>query len=143
MIYYWLKVVRYRFFTAFPSQKFRFVIVGIFNTIFGLSLFPILFFFSSELSSNYLMLMAASHVVCVIISFLTQKFFVFGAKGHARFEIITFLCFHVSQLFAGMVLVEYIFKSHGISPGVVQPTYTLIVVVFSYFWYSKVSFRRR
>jgi putative flippase GtrA len=136
-------VVRYRFFTAFPSEKLRFIIVGIFNTIFGLSLFPVLFFFFPEFSSNYLMLMIASHVVCVIVSFLTQKFFAFGAKGQARFEIITFLFFHVSHLFAGMVFVEYVFNAYGISPGVVQPTYTLIMVIFSYFWYSKVSFRRR
>ena len=142
MFYIWLRKIRYRFFTTCKSKEIRFLLVGLLNTILGLSLFPALFFYFPVFSSNYLVLMAVSHAVCVSFSFFTQKFLVFESTGRTSFEIITFIFFHVVHLAAGMTLVEYTFKSYNISPGLVQPTYTLIVVVSSYFWYSKISFRK-
>lgn len=72
-----------------PRSISMFLMVGVFNTLVGVLLFPLLYWmFSDQLSFD--LLLAISYVLCTLSSFLLHKYVTFKSKGSAVTEGIKF-----------------------------------------------------
>lgn len=66
------------------SEKKRFVIIGIYNTAFSITLYAILFFLFNNYTS-YLTLLVITHFISVANSFYFMKHFVYQSKNENIF----------------------------------------------------------
>lgn len=123
-------------------QGLRFLIVGGVNTAMGLALFPTLFMCLPSLQGHYLLLMSASQVLCLGFAYLTNKYLVFRTSSRYLAETTSFLAFHGLHYIVNMVVVAYVVETYAFSPVFVQPAYSLLVILSSYFWYSSMTFKK-
>ena len=130
---------------TFLNKKYKkernFLIVGLINTVFGLLIFPILFYFFNPLVPHYLYILSLSTATSILFSFLSLKYFVFKTKGSIMNEFGKFLIFHVLiftlNLIALPLLVNYL-----INDPIISQTIFLIFVIFSsYCWNNWVTFK--
>lgn len=123
------------------DQRFRFLVVGAYNTAFGYLVFPLLYLLLSK-RMHYALILVIAHQIAVTQAFVLHRRFAFRAEGAAWLP--QFLRFNVGYLGAlgvglgGMYL--FVSRLH-VSPLVAQPALTTLTIVLSYLWHSRVSFR--
>jgi putative flippase GtrA len=120
-------------------EKVRFIIIGGFNTIFGFSLFAILYFLLGT-KIHYLIILVFNHLIAVSISYLMLKFFVFCTKGNYLREFInchiTYLLIITLNMFFLYAMVD-VFKQNILFS---QLFITFFLVIFSYYGNKYFSF---
>lgn len=113
-------------------EKLRFLLVGGWNTLFGLALFALIFKFSG----NYKLSIVVAHFTSVLQSFLTFRFFVFRAnlnkeanflQEYLKMNLVYLIYFGLN--YALLVLFVETFK---IEPIIAQVLITCILVVYAY-----------
>jgi putative flippase GtrA len=135
-------------------QSVRFVVVGGFNTVFGVIdsfvlLKVLLWVRPDEPKTMGTIAMAASSVVNIAFSFLTYKWFVFRTKGNYLKEYLRSLTIYLPSLALNTFLVaplaellkHWTGRAHGsvyIAMGIILSA----TIVFSFFGHKKVTFRQ-
>lgn len=126
------------------SQKnmkvIRFILVGTFNTLLGFFLFPLMYFYFSSYQKNYVQMLVASQIICMMFSFFLNKVYVFKSNNNASIELIKFSFFHGFYFFMSVIINPMIVNGYGIHPVVIQTFFNILIVVTSYFWYDKINF---
>lgn len=125
------------------ETKIRFLFVGGFNTLFGLSAYPLLYWTLTPLGLHYMEVLLVSQAICVPVSFLTNKVWVFRTKGNYLREFVKFASFHMSNLLANLLILPLLVNLLGLNPVIAQTLFVIVVVISAYFWYSRVTFRNR
>lgn len=123
------------------SRKLRFILIGGLNTLLGLSTFPLIYVLTRSIDLSYLWVLVISQSVCVNFSFLTNKYYVFKSKGKKLAEYRRFVIFHMSTFLINLGGLPIFVEFFHLNPMVVQLIFTLMVVVGSYIWYSKFTFK--
>lgn len=123
------------------AKALRFLIVGGLNTVVGLVFFPTLFLLLPSLQKNYLLLITISQVFCIGFSYLTNKYLVFQTKARYVPELTNFILFHGIHYGLNVMTISYIVEEYNISPLYLQPIYTILVIISSYFWHSLITFK--
>ena len=85
------------------NEKLRYLLIGIYNTVFGFSIFFILFFFFYP-KYNYIVLLTICHFICITNNFYFYKIYVFKFKknlvaGYLKFTLVYILFFFLNLLF--------------------------------------------
>lgn len=119
--------------------KVRFLVAGILNTIFGLSTYPLFYYFLNT-KLHYLVILFLVQTLNLLFSFITNKFYVFRTSGNYKQEIPKFLMFHYSYILINILALPFLVEFLSIGPVVAQTSFALVVIVLSYFWQSKVTF---
>lgn len=122
------------------KKKLRFLVCGVFNTAFGLCIFPLLYFTLRRFGIHYEIVLAISQLAAILFSFATNKFFVFRTKGNLLSEFFRFSAFHFVISFLNIAALPVLVESIGMHPVSAQFIFATIVIVCSYFWHSRVSF---
>lgn len=122
------------------QTKIRFLLVGGLNTVIGLVTFPALYFLLTKHGIKYLEILVISQVFCVTLAFFTNKHIVFRTKGNNIKEYLKFLSFHFSYFLLNLAALPLLVEVIGIHPVIAQSTFAILVIISSYFWYSKVTF---
>ena len=122
------------------QTKARFFVVGIFNTAWSLSIYPVLYFLAAPLKLHYLSILLFSYIVNMTVAFITNKYLVFKTSGnhlqeYGKFAVLQVLCF-VVNLAALPALVELA----GMKPVLAQTLFAILVIISSYFWHSRITF---
>lgn len=122
------------------KKKIRFIVIGAFNTLWGLSAYPIMYFFLTPLKLHYLVILLINYIINMNVAFLTNKYFVFKTTGnhlqeYGRFAFLQVVCF-IINLAALPALVEFA----GIKPIYAQSLFVFFVIVSSYLWHNKITF---
>jgi putative flippase GtrA len=123
------------------DQQFRFLIVGGVNTVFGLSIYPLLYIATRKLGVSYLWLLVPSQILAISFSYATFKYFVYKTKGNHVREYGKFSFFHVVMFMLNLVVLPFFVEVCGINPMVSQVLFGLFVASISYFWYKKIAFK--
>lgn len=123
--------------------KVRFLFTGALNTIVGLAVYPAIFFLFKSFQLHYLTILTISQVVCVTFAFLTTKFMVFRTSGNYLREFSKFGTFHLSIYLINLVVLPVLVECTGMSPVWAQLSFTIVVIVSSYFWHSRITFSNR
>ena len=120
-------------------EKLRFILIGGFNTVFGFSLFTLLYFLLGT-KIHYLIILIFNHLIAVSISYLMLKFFVFCTKGNYLREFInchiTYLLIITLNMFFLYAMVD-VFKQNILFS---QLFITFFLVIFSYYGNKYFSF---
>lgn len=125
------------------QTKARFLVVGGFNTMLGLSLFPLLYWILIPRGLHYLEIWFFSQTICIFTAFLTNKFWVFRTSGNYKQEFFKFASFHFTILLVNFMVLPLMVNLFEINPVIVQTLFALCVIVSSYFWYSQITFKKK
>ncbi len=125
--------------TTQHAEKIRFLVVGVWNTIFSVLLYNLLLLvFGHE---DYLLLFWASWVVAVVQSTATMKYFAFRSGGHFwRQAGRAYLIYLPAQALSTVLLWVGVTVLH-LSPPVAQLITIFFTTIFSYLGHKYFTFR--
>jgi putative flippase GtrA len=131
------------------QTKWRFLLVGIWNTIFGYSAFVGLdILFTFLFPKRYLAYMSAavlSNILAIINAYIFHKYITFKSRVRGKGIIAEFARFFSTYLFTmimGLILLPFFVEVVGIDPKISGALLIPIGVVISYFGHSRFSFRK-
>ncbi len=131
-------MIRY---TRQHETKIRFLLAGGVNTVQGLANYPILYLLLSPLHVHYLVILVISQSLSITFSFITNKFFVFRTTGKHLQECGKFISFHVIHLVTNLTVLPLLVELANMNPAWAQVCYSVVVIITSYFWHSRITFR--
>ncbi len=130
--------------------KIRFVIVGIWNTIFGYVLFFVLdTLFTHVFEKRYVAYMSAAvlgNFLAIINAYIFHKYLTFISKISGIRILAEFARFFTSYLFSfilGLILLPVIVEMFHIDPKIAAALILVVTVIVSYLSHSRFSFRQR
>ncbi|NQW58327.1 MAG: GtrA family protein [Polynucleobacter sp.] len=135
----------YKKLTQSQREKVRFLVVGGFNTIFGLGLYPFLYFILGAANGpiGYLHLLLISQLICVSISYFGNKIFVFRSKNSSISEYGRFWLYHLLVIGVNLLLLPLIMNGLSVNPMIAQTLFSVLVIITSYVWHSKITFIKK
>lgn len=122
------------------QTKVRFLFAGLLNTAFGLGTYFALYCLLVPLKFHYLAILVVSHAVCMTFAFLTNKFLVFRTSGNYLREYMKFCTFQIPYFLMNLVALPILVELVGMDPVMAQIMFTILAIVSSYFWHSRVTF---
>jgi len=122
-------------------RSLRFLIAGGINTVFGLAFYPLLLWSVPYLRTHYLVGLAISQTICLIFAYSTYKLGVFRTRGNIAREFGTFSSFYLFNYAANWAALPFMVEVGRIPPMIAQIGFTAVLIVGSYFWHSRVTFR--
>lgn len=123
------------------GRPLRFLIAGGINTALGLSFYPFLLWAVPFFRIHYLAALAISQTVCLCFAYATYKFGVFRTEGNVAREFGFFSGFYLFNYAANWALLPLLVEVGGVHPSIAQIGFNLAVIIGSYFWHSRVTFR--
>jgi putative flippase GtrA len=123
------------------SQKFRFLLVGVANTVFGYLLFAGLLLAVGE--KSYVLTGVISHLVATTLSFGLNRTYVFGSEGRILFDYLRFQMIYTLILAINLALLIAFVEFLGWPVLVAQAVCLCFVAVASYLGHKYFSFRRK
>lgn len=123
------------------ETKLRFLLAGGLNTGFGLGIYPALYAVLAPLALHYTVILVIAQVISITFAYLTNKFFAFRTSGNYLREYGRFILFHLAHLGLNLMVLPFLVEIMQLSPPVAQTGYACIVIITSYFWYSRFTFR--
>lgn len=123
------------------SREFKFLLVGGFNTLFGLALFLA---FHAMLGDRlpYLAILVLTYAFGVVVAFTTQRVFVFQVKGQIGRDLPRFVLVQVSALAANAALLTLLVEASDVPVALAQVISLIVIVIGTYFGHLLFSFRR-
>ena len=128
--------------------KVKFVLVGIWNTIFGYSVFCLLdTLFSNIFATRYIAYMSAmvlGQVIAIINAYIFHKYVTFKSRVRGREMIIEFLRFSMTYavIFClNLILLPIFVEIFHITPKISVAILILICTAISYLGHSRFSFK--
>lgn len=125
------------------GRPLRFLAAGAANTVFGLALYPLLLWSTPVLQTHYLAALAIAQAISLCFAFATYKLGVFRTRGNIAREFGAFSSFYLFNYAANWAALPLLVELAGIAPLIAQLGFTVVLMVGSYFWHSRVSFARR
>jgi putative flippase GtrA len=134
---------------AFDETRFRFLLIGVWNTLFGYGIFWLLYAVTSRLfSARYLAYTTAQVVgwiIAVANAYFLHKHVTFRSRARGRaavFEFLRFMQTYLAMFVLGLGLLPFLVEIAGLEPRVAALIATAIGVVVSYLGHRFVTFRR-
>jgi putative flippase GtrA len=131
------------------QKKVRFVLVGVWNTIFGYLVFVGLdILFASLFSKRYVAYMSAavlSNILAIINAYIFHKYITFQSHARGKDIITEFARFFSTYLFSmilGLILLPVLVEVIGIGPRISGALLIPVTVIISYIGHSRFSFKR-
>lgn len=125
------------------NRPLRFLIAGGLNTAFGLAFYPLLLWSVPYFRTHYMIALGIAQAVCLCFAFTTYKLGVFRTRGNILREFAAFSGFYLFNYAANWAALPLLVEVGGMSPIVAQLGFTLVLVVGSWFWHNRVTFRER
>lgn len=122
--------------------KTKFLVAGGINTLFGLGLFPLVYILFKSYNFHYLIILCISQSICIIFSYMTNKFFVFQTKGNYLNEFFKFSSFYVIYFLLNLFTLPIMVELLKMGPILSQALFSILIIVSSFFWHSKLSFSK-
>jgi putative flippase GtrA len=124
------------------ETKVRFLLVGGLNTLFGLAIYPVLYYLMASLNLHYLSILIVSQIISITFAFFTTKHLVFRTTGRYLSEYGKFVTFHLSYLLVNLAALPALVELVGMHPVWAQTLFAFLVIITSYFWHSRITFYR-
>ncbi|MDR3159921.1 MAG: GtrA family protein [Zoogloeaceae bacterium] len=123
------------------NQKARFLLTGVWNTLFGYASFIVLYNFFGN-TDNYLAIAVISHFVAVAQAFFCHKYIVFRSTGKIAREFLRFNLSYSVALVSGLGIVFFFVDKLGFHPVIGQGFAILSVTILTYFAHKNFSFKQ-
>jgi len=126
---------------ALEGRHLRFILAGVPNTILGVGLYPVLLWSFDFFREHYMVALGINQIVCLIFAFGVHKFGVFQTQGNVLVEFPKFASFYLLNYLVNWAVLPLLVQVGKFDPAIVQLAFTLVVLIGSYFWHSRISFR--
>lgn len=123
------------------GRPLRFAIAGAANTVFGLGVYPLLLWSDPWLHDHYLVTLGIAQALSLCFAFATHKLGVFRTRGNVMREFGAFSSFYLFNYAANWLALPLLVELGGMSPILAQLGFTAALIVASWFWHSRVTFR--
>ncbi|MDR0932600.1 MAG: GtrA family protein [Victivallales bacterium] len=123
-------------------QFARYLLVGGWNTLFGVGLFT-LAYESWGTPRNYLLIAVPSNIIAVTNAFLCYKWFVFRTHGNYWKEYIKCWTIYGSSTLLGIALLAILVELFKINPVWANILLTAVGIIWSYLGHRFFSFRNK
>lgn len=130
-------------FAGKQERPLRFLVAGGINTVLGLSFYPALLWAVPLMRAHYMVALGIAQVVCLCFAFTLHKFAVFRTRGHVWREFAHFASFYLFNYAVNWAALPLLVEGAAIPPAIAQTGFTLALIIGSYFWHSRVTFRPR
>ena len=122
------------------NEKLRYLLVGGYNTVFAFLFFCFLEFLFGQIL-HYLAILLLCHVVTVLNSFLTFRFFVFRSRKNIFHEYIKINIVYAGYYFANATLLYFLIDWLKVNILLSQFICISILTVITYFAHKYFSFK--
>jgi len=109
----------------------RYLLVGIWNSVFGVGIFLILSLSLPELSDSLILLI--SYLVSIVQAHFMQRKFVWSSTEKYFQELVRFSGAYISQFAANLVLLQIFVRFIGLNRSASQVIIVLILTVVMFF----------
>jgi len=123
------------------ARPFRYLVAAGFNTAFGLAIYPALLWAFPWLRVHYLIGLLIAQAASLCFAFASYKLGVFQTRGRYAREVTAFLSFYGVNYAANWIALPMLVEFAHIPPIIAQLMFSALVMITSYFWHSKVTFR--
>ena len=123
------------------GRPLRFVIVGGINTVFGLAIYPVLLWSSDTLYRKYMLGLVIAQALSLCFAFTVYKLTVFRTRNGAVGEFSRFLPFYLANYAVNWFALPALVKGAGVDPIIAQTGFSIVLMIGSYFWHSRITFR--
>lgn len=120
--------------------ELRFLMVGVWNTVFGYGCFSVLFLLVGE-RIHYLVLLSIAHFISVANAYYWHRRITFRSQSAWRGEFLRFNLSYLGVLAFGLVALPVLVKGMGLHPLVAGALVTLLAVLLSFVFHRGFSFR--
>ena len=133
-----------------PGLFLRYMLVGIWNTIFGYSVYAVMTYFltKTHLPAAYLFTVAPSCLINITTAFFLYKWFVFRTKGNYWREYRRTMAVYWSLFIPAMLILpvlvnflRWVFHMETAAPYVANGLLTVFGIIYNFVGYKKYSFR--
>ena len=124
------------------SKKFRFLVIGAYNTLFGYFAFAVLYLLFKE-QLHYQVVVILAHLLAVANAFLGHKHWVFRSKEPWWPEYLRFNLSYLGSLALGMTSMALLVEWLALHVLVAQGVTLVVTVVISYFLHNRFTFRNQ
>ena len=132
-----------------PGQFARYLMVGLWNTVFGYSLYALLTaLLTPRLRFAYLYASVFSNLIAITVAYFGYKFFVFKTRGNYWVEWFRCMLVYGSGILPGLVLLpllvgglHYGFHLDRSAPYIAGALWTGLTVIYSFMGHKHFSFR--
>jgi len=121
--------------------KITYLFAGILNTVFGLSIFPIMMAILQPQDIHYNIIITICYPFSIFFAFITNKFIVFRTMGNTKSEFLKFIYFHFVHYLINICILPILILISGLSPIWAQMLFIVIVIVSGWFWHSRITFK--
>ncbi|WP_426266911.1 GtrA family protein [Sphingomonas sp. LHG3443-2] len=125
------------------GRPLRYVIAAGLNTAFGLAIYPLLLWSSEWLHQHYMVALVIAQATSLLFAFTTYRLGVFQTRGDTARQFGLFSSFYLFNYAANWAALPLLVEVGGIHPIIAQLGFALVLMIGSYFWHSRVTFKAR
>ena len=126
---------------ASGRRPLRYLVAAGFNTAFGLAIYPALLLAFPALRVHYMAALLIAQGLSLAFAYSSYKLGVFQTRGRYARELTAFLSFYGVNYAANWIALPALVEFAHIGPIVAQLMFSAVIMITSYFWHSKVTFR--
>ncbi len=131
-----------RLLTGREARPLRFLLVGGFNTLFGIGLYAALYALTRPIHMHYLWVAAIGNLIAVTVAYVLYKIFVFRTRGGWLREYVKFWASYaviIGAQFAGLALCVSVLHIQPVVANVIVVSASVLVswVVHNYFTFRR------
>ncbi|WP_246111546.1 GtrA family protein [Weissella muntiaci] len=124
------------------SEKFRFLLVGGFNTAFGFAIYALFTWLLRGLEFGYMLALIISQVASLFVAFDLHKKFTFKTQGHVVKDFIRFTMVNAVNYAFNLLLLPILVHGFKFNALVAQLSILIFTTVVSFIGHKYFSFRR-
>ena len=140
-----LKRLLFTFSSSFnlnEKKKLRYLLVGIWNSIFPYIVFAFLYFITDK-KLNYLIILTLCQVAGLTNAFICYKFFVFKTKGNVLAEYFKFYLIYGFSFLINLSALSFFVGLCDFNPLLSQGVIAIFIIIMTYFAHDRFSFSNR
>lgn len=124
-------------------RPLRYLVAAGINTAVGLALYPVLLWSFAELHEHYLRGLAIAQGIGLCSAFLVYKCLVFKTRANLLREFGTFASFYLINYAVNWIILPLLVEGIHVPPIAAQFAFSSVLIIGSYFWHSRLTFRPR
>ena len=128
---------------AASDRPLRFLAAGAVNTGFGLAIFPMLLWSSNWLHRHYMVALLVAQAASVMFAFVAYRLALIGHKGDLARQFGLFSSFYLFNYLLNWAALPLLVEVGHIPPIFAQLGFAAVMIIGSYYWHSRITFRDR
>ncbi len=123
------------------SQSIRYIITGVWNTVFGILVYALLIKLLGE--NHYILLAVVSNIISITNAYICYKLFVFKTKGNILKEYLKCYVVYGLSMLLGLLLLYVLVDIAGLNPVTANIISVLLLTIVSFIGHRYYSFKNK